>query len=277
MGLTVGGHGLYAEWLEPADGPVPGAPPLVFLHEGLGSVAQWTDRRGLDVPATLVAATGSPALVYDRLGFGRSDPLPGPRRPDYLYDEAWQTLPAVLDQAGIDRALPVGHSDGATIALLFAARFPDRAAALVGEAAHVFVEDVTLDGIRDASRRYRASNGTLKAALTRYHGTKTDATFAGWADVWLEPEFRAFDMVDRLAAIACPVFALQGDGDEYGSPAQLTAIRDGVSGPVETWLVPRCRHVPHFQAADRVLPRIAAFVRRMADADAGIRPPARDV
>ena len=256
--LNAGDARLNALWLEPEARQADDL-PLVFLHEGLGSIPQWT-ARGVDAPARLVAATGHPALVFERQGYGRSDPLPAPRHPGYLYDEAWQALPRVLDSAGIDRAILIGHSDGGSIALLFAARFPDRTDRLVSEAAHVIVEDVTLAGIREAKTAYDASGSRLKAALQRHHGDRTDAVFAGWADAWLSPEFRGFDMRDQLPGITAPVLAIQGDGDEYGTPAQLEMISAGVAGPVETWLVPDCTHVPHHQAADGVLPRIARFI-----------------
>ena len=258
--LRAGDANLNALWIVP-DSPKTEAAPLVFLHEGLGSIAQWT-ARGVDAPARLVAATGRPALAFERRGYGRSDPLPAPRHPGYLYDEAWQALPEALDAAAIDRAVLIGHSDGGSIALLFAARFPDRTDRLVSEAAHVIVEEVTLAGIRDARRAYDAPDSRLKSALRRHHGEGTDAVFAGWADAWLSPEFRDFDMRDQLPGVSAPVLAIQGDGDEYGTPRQLEMIAEGVAGPVETWLVPDCAHVPHHQAADRVLPRIAEFVER---------------
>ncbi len=276
VAFAVGGHRLTGEWLDPP-APRAGAAPLVFLHEGLGSVRQWTSK-GLDVPAALVAATGRPALVYDRLGFGGADPLPARRTPRYLYDEAWQTLPVVLDQAGIGRAVLVGHSDGGSIALLFAARFPERSAAVVSEAAHVMVEPITLAGIRAARAAFHAPDGRLRGALARHHGTKTDDTFANWAEVWLSPEFAAFDMRAELPLVTAPCLVIQGEQDEYGSPAQVAAIAAGVGGPVEPWLVPDCGHVPHFQAAGRVLPRIAAFLDRLEASASGAaalpQPPA---
>jgi len=256
--VRVAGRRLRAEWLEPA-GADPAAPPLVFLHEGLGSIDQWTGR-GVCVPAALARATGRRALAYDRLGFGGSDPLPAARAPDYLYREAGDTLPEVLDRCGIDRAVPVGHSDGASIALLFAAACPQRAAAVVSMAAHVIVEPVTLDGIRRARAAYHAPGSRLRASLHRYHGAKTDWMFANWADVWLSPPFAAFDMRAELPRIACPVLALQGARDEYGSPEQVALIAAGVSGRCEPWILPDCRHVPHFQATEAVLDRIAGFV-----------------
>lgn len=263
--VAAGGHRLCAEWLEPRSARAGGAVPLVFLHEGLGSIAQWTGNgRGLgpvDVPAYMVGETGCPALVYERAGFGGSAPLTDQRQPDYLYREAWQALPQVLDQVGIDRSILVGHSDGGSIALLFAARNPERVVALVAEAAHVIVEDVTLAGIREARAAYHAADGRLRSALGRFHGEKTDSTFSGWADVWLDPAFAAFDMREALPGVACPSLIIQGAEDEYGTPAQVEAIAAGVAGPCETWIVPRCRHVPHFQAAEHVLPRIATFIR----------------
>ena len=258
LDLQSGDTRINAEWLTPESSAADAA-PLVFLHEGLGSIPQWT-ARGVDAPARLAAATGRPALVFERQGYGRSDPLTGPRHPRYLYDEAWEALPRVLDAAGIGRAALIGHSDGGSIALLFAARFPDRTDRLVSEAAHVIVEEVTLAGIREAKRAYDTPDSRLKAALRRHHGAGTDTVFSAWADAWLSPDFRDFDMCDQLPAITAPVLAIQGDGDEYGTPRQLDLIAEGVAGPVQTWLVPDCAHVPHHQAADRVLPRIAAFV-----------------
>ena len=257
LALRAGGATLNALRLVP-HALAANAPPLVFLHEGLGSITQWTGR-GIDVPAGLATATGCRALVYDRKGYARSDPLSDPRHPRYLYDEAWTVLPEVLDAAAIDRAVLIGHSDGATIALLFAARFPDRTAGVVGEAAHVIVEDVTLAGIHTAKRAFEAPDSRLKAALRRHHGDRADAVFGAWADAWLSPDFAAFDMRDELPRIIAPVLAIQGEGDEYGTPRQLALIAEGVAGPVETWLVPDCAHVPHLQAAGRVLPRIAGF------------------
>lgn len=232
--------------------------PLVLLHEGLGSIAQWS-HRGLDVPAVLAVRAGRPVFVYERLGFGRSDPLPAQRQPDYLYEEGEAILPQVLDAVGIDRAVLLGHSDGGSIALIAAAAHPARIAGLATEAAHVIVEAETLDGIRAARAAYAAADSRLKAALTRYHGDKADRTFSGWADVWLTADFARFDMVDRLPAVRCPVLAIQGDGDEYGTPEQLRLIAQGVAGPCATWLVPECRHVPHFQAHAAVIDRLAAF------------------
>jgi pimeloyl-ACP methyl ester carboxylesterase len=254
--VHVDGRNLYWQRLDPPGSA--GRLPILLLHEGLGSVAQWT-RRGVDVAVRLASATGHPVLAHDRLGFGRSDPLPGPRGVDYLYEEGREALPRALDALGIDRAGLVGHSDGGSIALIFAAAHPGRTAWAVTEAAHVVVEDETLAGIAAAHAAFHAPESKLRAVLARHHGDKTDVTFANWAELWPTPGFRSFDMRDALPSIRCPVLAIQGAEDEYGTPAQLEAIKAGVSGPCETWLVPDCRHAPHFEAADRVLPRIADF------------------
>ncbi len=264
--LQIGPHRLGAEWVRPAGARAAKA-PIVFLHEGLGSIAQWTGRAPngelIDFPARLAQATGRNAFLYDRLGFGRSDPLPADRQPDYLYREAWDTLPEVLDAAGIARAILFGHSDGASIALLFAAKFPDRAVAVISEAAHVFIEEVTLEGIRSARAAYHAPGSKLKSAMVRYHGDKADTTFRNWSDVWLSPAFAGFDMTAELPNIRCPVLAIQGDGDEYGTKAQLKAIAQHIKrvrGGVETWPVLNCGHIPHLQARERAAKKIASFL-----------------
>lgn len=253
--LDIAGRTLHAEWLHPA-GAAPG-PVLVFLHEGLGSIAQWKD-----FPAGLCVRLGLPGFVYERQGFGRSAPLDGPRTPRYLHAEAVEVLPAVLAAAGIADYVLIGHSDGGSIALLHAAAFPSGPRALVTEAAHVRVEDITLAGIRNAVHAWESTD--LPAKLARYHGDKTAATFAGWSDIWLSESFREWDIVAELPAIRCPVMALQGADDEYGTPKQLAWIAGAVSGPVDTLLIPKCAHVPHFQARQTVMNALTEFVRRHA-------------
>jgi pimeloyl-ACP methyl ester carboxylesterase len=232
-----------------------GGPPLVFLHEGLGSISLWRD-----FPQALCRRTGREGIVYDRWGHGGSEPLDRPRGVDYLHDEARIFLPAVLDALGIERAVPIGHSDGGTIALLFAAQAPERAAAIVTEAAHVFVEDVTLTGIRAAVEAYATTD--LPRRLAKHHGDKTDAVFRAWHETWLSPAFRVWNIEAELPRIGCPALILQGEDDEYGTRAQVDAIVRQVSGPVESALLPGCAHVPHQQARDAVLALVTDFVRR---------------
>jgi pimeloyl-ACP methyl ester carboxylesterase len=259
--MPIGGRRLYGEWVEPAE-PHPAseeAAPLVLLHEGLGSVRQWTNR-DIDFPAEIVSRTGRRAFLYDRLGFGRSDALTAQRRPDYLHEESLKTLPAVLDCVGIDACIPVGHSDGANIALMLSAHCPDRVIGAVVEAPHVIVEERTVQGILAAKAAFNDPASRLRPALERYHGEKTPETFSGWADVWLTPEFAVYSMLDDLSAIKAPLLAIQGEDDEYATPLQLDLIAANVRGHLSTRLIPGCRHIPHLQAAEIVAPLIADFV-----------------
>lgn len=235
----------------------PSGPPLVFLHEGLGCIAMWKD-----VPAVLCHRLGREGILYDRWGHGRSEPLDRPRDTRYLHDEAESVLPAVLDALEVPRAALIGHSDGGSIALLFAAAAPERCAALVAEAAHVFVEDVTISGIQAAVEAYATTD--LRQRLMRYHGDKTDTVFQAWHRIWLSPDFRPWNIERGLERVTCPALILQGLNDEYGTPAQVEAIARRLAGPVETALIPACGHVPHHQARSVVLPRIATFLERHA-------------
>lgn len=252
------GHRLYGEWI---DRERPG-PVLVFLHEGLGSTAQWKD-----FPALLCERTDRPGFVYDRLGHGKSDPLSLPRNPEYLHEEAFHALPETLDSQGIEKAVLIGHSDGGTIALLFAARFPGRVCAVITEAAHVFVEDITLEGIRKALDLYGRTD--LRKRLSVYHGANTEGVFHGWADTWLDPRFRDWNAVSDLPEVRCPLLVIQGEGDEYGTPIQVMTIAEKTSGPAQAWLVPDCGHVPHLQAKEEVLLHMASFIEATTGRDAG--------
>lgn len=227
-------------------------PVLVFLHEGLGSVAMWRD-----FPARLCAATGCEGLVYDRRGYGLSSPLAAARSIHYLHDYALDELPAVLAALLPEREYwLVGHSDGGSIALIHGAERPARLRGVITEAAHVFVEEVTLEGIRAARAAWDA--GKLKG-LQRYHGDKTAAIFAAWADTWLEPSFAYWNIEYLLPAIACPVLALQGSEDQYGSAAQLAAIA-GKTPRGQQRMLPACGHTPHAEAAGATLDAMQRFI-----------------
>ena len=232
----------------------PDAPPLVFLHEGLGSIAQWRD-----FPGALCEAAGRPGLVYERFGYGGSaPPPPGARTPRYLHVEA-DRLVGVLDALRIARADLVGHSDGGSIALLAAARAPGRFGRLATIAAHVMVEEATLAGIRAAAEAWRTTD--LRVRLQRYHGAGTEALFAAWAETWLSPPFRNWNIEGELKLLTAPLLALQGERDEYATPAHLDRIKAAVGGPCVNWLVPAVAHHPHLQARDEVVDRLAAFFR----------------
>lgn len=247
--IQAGGHRLEYGWIK---GREPALAPLVFLHEGLGSLSAWRD-----FPEALAQATGRSALIYSRYGYGQSDALSGPRGSDFLHAEA-EVLGEVLAARGIQRPILIGHSDGGTIAIIYAGRFPKAVDALILEAAHVFVEDLSIAGVAAAEALWR--NGDLQDKLARHHADPEGA-FRGWSEAWRAPGFRDWNIEEFLKPIICPVLALQGAGDEYGTPKQLTAIRDQVTGPCEIELLENCRHVPHRDQRDLVLAKMAAFIR----------------
>ncbi len=225
--------------------------PVVLLHEGLGSVALWRD-----FPDKLARRLGARTLVYSRLGSGRSDPLPGRRAPDFMHREALLALPSLLDALGLDTPLLVGHSDGASIALLHAALAERPVARLVLMAPHVFVEDVTVASIARIRERYAATD--LRQRLARYH-SRVDDTFSGWADIWLDPAFRSWDIRSEVARITVPILVIQGEDDEYGTLAQVDAIEAAAKVPVTRLVLAHCGHSPHRDHEDAVIEAITAF------------------
>jgi pimeloyl-ACP methyl ester carboxylesterase len=234
------------------DARSPDRPPLVFLHEGLGSIEQWRD-----FPDRVAEMTGCGAVVYSRYGYGRSDPLEEGRGVDYLHREALDSLPEVLAALDIREPILIGHSDGASIALIHAGagRWPVRG--LILEAPHVFVEDITIAGIVEAEAAYRKTD--LAQRLGRYH-TDVDRTFRGWCEAWLNPEFRGWNIEDCLPGIRCPVLLIQGMEDEYATMAQLDAIERQVSAPVQRLELANCGHTPHRDQPDAVLAAMTRFI-----------------
>ncbi|MDD2884196.1 MAG: alpha/beta hydrolase [Dechloromonas sp.] len=228
-----------------------GMPPLVLLHEGLGSVALWRD-----FPAELAAHTRAHVIAYSRPGYGQSDPYPEARTPRYMHDEAERILPAFLAALGIQQPLLVGHSDGGSIGLLYAARFPKTLAGLVVMAPHAFVEEVTLAGIRAAAEAWEKTEWPQR--LARYHRA-APRVFADWRDCWLSPEFRDWNIEDDLSAIRCPVLALQGIDDEYGTLRQIEIIAERVPGS-RLLALANCAHSPHREQPKAVLQAIADFL-----------------
>jgi pimeloyl-ACP methyl ester carboxylesterase len=227
-------------------------PPVVFLHEGLGSVELW---KGFvdDVRAALGGVT---TIAYSRHGYGRSDPAAEPRPVTYMHDEALVVLLALLAELDVERPLLVGHSDGASIAIIHAGSgHPVEGLVLI--APHVFVEAVGIDGIEAARVAYR--DGDLRARLDRHHDD-VDATFRGWNDIWLAPEFRAWNIEAYLPAISAPVLVVQGDRDQYGTLAQLDAIERGVTGRFDRLVIAGAGHAPHHDAGAEVVAAIRRFV-----------------
>lgn len=260
--LTFQGRRIEHRWI-PGIGESGGTgPTLVFLHQGLGSTSSWRD-----YPDRLSAATGAPALVYSRLGHGGSDPMTGPRGLDYLHREALEVLPAVLDQMGITDPLLVGHSDGATIALIFAASSGRPLRGAIVEAPHSFIEPITLEGVREAAEETRAAD--LIERLRRHH-RDPEPLFRAWTDTWLSPSFAAWNIEGLLPAIRCPLLLIQGENDEYGTPEQIHAVARQVRGPAETLLLPCCGHTPHRECEDLVLEAGASFIRGLSG---GMAPP----
>lgn len=232
-------------------------PALVFLHEGLGSIRQWRD-----FPERVARATGQRALVYDRYGYGQSDVLAEERvGTDFMHWEALVVLPELLAKLGIRNPVLIGHSDGASIALIHAGSFPVRGLAVL--APHVFTEPFNLNSIEKITAAFPASG--LREGLARYHRDPVK-TFHLWSDAWLDPRFRDWNIEEFLPRIRCPVLAIQGEGDQYGTMAQLDAIARQVAGPCELLKLEDCGHSPHRDQPERVLAAIADFVRRVGSA-----------
>jgi pimeloyl-ACP methyl ester carboxylesterase len=228
-------------------------PPVVFLHEGLGSVAQWKD-----FPAQFCAAHGLRGLVFSRYGYGRSTPRPHGERwaPDFMHRQAWEVLPALFAQLGLSRPWLFGHSDGASIALLHAARHGDDPSGVVVMAPHIMVEDVGLASIRMAREAYLS--GGLRERLARYHAD-VDSAFWGWNDAWLDPAFGAWDIRPEVARIRVPLLAIQGEDDEYGSLEQIRGIAR-LAPQTRLLELPGCGHSPHRDQPARVISEAGRFI-----------------
>ena len=232
----------------------PHMPPLVFLHEGLGSLGLWRK-----FPDLLARRLGARTLIYSRFGYGASDGLDGERRtPGFMHDEALVVLPRLLDQLSIRAPLLVGHSDGASIALIHAACADRPVSGAVLMAPHVFVEPVTVQSIARVAERYEDPN--FKRRFATYHRNPDDA-FLGWSRIWLDPTFATWSLGREASALAVPALLIQGANDEYGSLAQLDAIAQVAKGPVERLVLAACGHAPHRDQEAAVMDAIAGFVR----------------
>ncbi|WP_413207582.1 alpha/beta fold hydrolase [Rhodospirillum sp. A1_3_36] len=237
----------------------PDAPHLVFLHEGLGCVALWKD-----FPERVAAALGVGVVVYSRAGYGRSGPKPPPWPLTYMHDEGRLVLPSLLDALGLTNVVLVGHSDGASIALIHAG---DETGALprlkgvVSMAAHVFNEEISVQSIAEARTAFES--GGLRDRLMRYHGDNVDNAFWGWNRAWLDPGFKTWNIEAFLPRIQVPLLVIQGEDDEYGTLRQVKAIRNQVSGPVECLILERCGHSPHRDQREPVLQALERFAARI--------------
>ena len=251
--VRAAGRSLAYEWIGEARD---GGRTLLFLHEGLGSVRQWRD-----FPAKLAAATGCRALVYDRYGYGQSDVLAEPRRTvRFMHDEALDALPQLMTSLKVEEPILVGHSDGASIALIHAGA-GHAVRGVVAMAPHVFIEPVCLSSIKEATATFESTD--LAERLGRYH-RDARKTFYGWADVWLDPQFEGWDIRDDyLPQVRCPVLAIQGHDDEYGTMAQLDEIARRVAGPCELLKLENCGHAPFRDQPDTVIRAVSAFLRKI--------------
>ena len=254
--LNVQGRTIRLEyrWLSPERQD---APLLIFLHEGLGSVAMWKDW-----PQRVCDAAACRGLVFSRYGYGQSSPRPAAEKwpVTFMHDQAREVLPALLKALHIDadrdRPILFGHSDGGSIALLYAAMHPHAIAGLAVAAPHVFVEDVTIAHIEQARQAYLHTDLPIK--LARYHAD-ADSAFWGWNDIWLNPAFRAWNIQEYLPRIECPLLAIQGHDDEYGTMAQIHSIREAAA-QTRLLKIPDCRHSPHIDQPDVVIRAVADFI-----------------
>ena len=250
--VVVAGKRLETLRIEPADVI---DETIVMLHEGLGSIALWRD-----FPQLLAARTRCRVLVYSRYGHGDSETLAEKRPVDFMHHEGEVVLPELLDKLNLEQPILLGHSDGGSIALIFAGRHPERARALILEAPHVFVEDLSVASIAAAKVAYETTN--FRSKLGIYH-FDVDATFWGWNDIWLDPRFRSWNIESYLETIRCPVLCIQGEEDEYGTRAQVEAIAARVP-ETEILMLPDCKHSPHRDQREATLDKMAEFVAKVS-------------
>lgn len=249
--LRIDGASLEVEMIRAAG---EAAPTIVFLHEGLGSIGQWRD-----FPQVLAQAGECNALAYARRGHGNSDPRAGPNAPEFMHVEALRVLPQLLRRLQIERPILFGHSDGASIALIHAGG-GHAVRGVIAEAPHVFVEERSIEGITAARTAYSGSD--LRQKLTRYHAD-VDGMFRGWNEIWLSKDFRDWNITASLAGIHCPVLAIQGEDDAYGTMAQLDVIAARVPAEVTLLKLVRCGHAPHREQPEKTLQAAARFIRQL--------------
>ncbi len=257
--LTIGASDLEYRMIGPAPGD---APTIVMLHEGLGSAGLWGD-----FPEKLQAATGAGVFVYSRAGYGASTPAKLPRPLDYMHTEALDVLPKLLDQIGFRRGLLLGHSDGASIAAIYAGAHQDhRVQGIAMIAPHFIVEDISVTSIAEIKKAYETTD--LKAKLARWH-KDVDNAFYGWNAAWLDPKFRDWDISEYLAYIRVPVAILQGADDQYGTIRQVEIAQQECYCPVDVTVLPGAGHSPHREAPGATLNAISEFARAVLQSEEG--------
>ncbi len=228
-------------------------PVVVFLHEGLGSIALWKD-----FPEKFCQANGFTGLIFSRYGYGLSTPRPADEKwsSNFMHEQAHQVLPVFFSQLRITKPWLFGHSDGASIALLYASRFSQELSGIIVAAPHIFVENITIESIQTARQIYLTQG--LRDKLSRYHAD-VDSAFWGWNDIWLDPSFRAWNIESELATISCPVLAIQGEDDEYGTLEQVYGIQKKVPA-TQIAVIPHCGHSPHRDQSEAISQAAAQFI-----------------
>lgn len=249
--VSVDGKRLETLWIDPRN---PGLSTIVMLHEGLGSIALWKD-----FPHVLAERTGCGVLVYSRYGHGNSDRLLEKRQNGFMHYEAQAVLPELLNLFRIERPILFGHSDGGSIALIYAGSFPESPRALILEAPHLFVEDLSVASIAEAKVNFQTTD--FRDKLAKYHA-HVDETFWGWNGIWLDPAFRSWNIEEYLDSIRCPILCIQGEEDEYGTPAQVEAIRGRLPG-TEIVMLADCKHSPHRDQRGATLEAVESFLKEV--------------
>ncbi len=232
----------------------PYEPTLIFLHDSLGCIELWRD-----FPKKLSETVNCNFLVYDRLGYGKSVSVSNSERNNNYMELEADFLNELLNELNLKKVILFGHSDGGSIALIAAGKYPKQVNAVIVEAAHIFVEDITLEGIDYAKSSYESLN--MAQRLAKYHGDKVDFVFSAWTETWMKPEFRGWNIEHFLPHINCPVLFIQGEEDEYGSLDQVNRTLEQVNGPAEKLIIPDIGHTPHREEPRLVLERSSAFIK----------------
>jgi pimeloyl-ACP methyl ester carboxylesterase len=252
--IDVKGKKLYIEYSRLSENE----PTIVFLHDSLGCTQLWRD-----FPARLAEAVAAQCniLVYDRLGYGKSFPMLSHERDNHYMETEADLLNDLLNELNIEQAILFGHSDGGTIALIAAAKYPEKIKAVICEAGHIFVEDVTVNGVREALEAYQTTN--LPERLAKYHGDKVEMMVQAWTKIWLSDRFRSWNIECLLKNIQTPLLFIQGDKDEYGTFNQVEKTISQVSGTVEKCIIPEVGHTPHKEVPEIVLHAASGFIKNL--------------
>lgn len=254
--ISLSGIKLFYREILPGKKNIPQLPVIVFLHEGLGSVEQWKD-----FPEKLVRATGFPALLYDRQGYGKSSLLTEKRGLDYIHKEE-ELLQKFIDALNIEPYFLVGHSEGGSLGFIHASRHPKGLLKVVTLSANSFNEPKITPSIKEVMKVYESVQSKLKSGLSKHHGEKTDEVFYNWSKTWTAPFFQRWNIFEELVNIEVPVQSFHGKKDQYTSLQQIENIRKLVRAPVEIHILEDCGHHPHFDRQEEVIGKIADFLKR---------------